>query len=60
MTTSYTCSYVHYRKPQRSLQGHAESFINRDGAFGEVLWKGSAGDHECGGTQKNYGVPHAS
>jgi hypothetical protein len=59
MTTSYICSYVHYRKQQRSLQGHTGSFINRDGTFGTVVWKGSMGVHDCGGTKK-YGVPHAS
>jgi hypothetical protein len=53
MTMSYICSYVHYRKTRRSLQEHAGSFINRDGTFGAVVWMGSVGIHECGGTQKN-------
>jgi hypothetical protein len=50
MTRSYICSYVHYRKRQRSLQGHTGSCMGRHGTFGEVVWKGSVGVHECGGT----------
>src|SRR4029453_10392199 len=53
MTTSYICSYVHYRKLQNSLQGSVGSFIRRDGPCGGVVWKGRAGDLACGGTQKN-------
>jgi hypothetical protein len=53
MTTSYICSYVHYRKLQRSLQWYVGSFISRDGTFGAVMWKVSVCVHDCGGTQKN-------
>jgi len=52
MKMAYICSYVHYRKLWKALQEHAGSFINRDGAFGEAMWKVSAGDYACGGTQK--------
>ena len=54
MTMSYTCSYVHYRKLRRSLQGPVGSCISRDGTFGAVVWKGSVGVHDCGGTQKKW------
>jgi hypothetical protein len=67
---SYICSYVHYINSQRSLQGHAGSFIRCDGTFGEVMWKGSVGVHDCGGTlrkkvsgrhpQPSCGLPAAS
>jgi hypothetical protein len=59
MKASLICSYVDYRKPRRSLQGHAGSFICYDGTFGEVVWKGSMGVRNCGGTlRKNARVQH--
>src|SRR5262245_58469008 len=53
MTMSHICSYVHYRKRQRSWQGSVGSFIRGNGLCGGVVWKGRAGDLACGGTQKN-------
>ena len=47
------CSYVHYRKQQRSLQGSIGSCISHDGPCGAAVWKGRAGDHAGGDTQKN-------
>ena len=52
MKTSCICSYVHYRKPRRSLQGHSGSFISRDGAFREVMWKVEAKIQASGGTPR--------
>jgi hypothetical protein len=46
------CSYVHYIDSQSSLQGPAGSFIRCDGTFREVMWQGSVGVHDCGGTQR--------
>src|SRR6266436_2100040 len=53
MKASYICPYVHCIKQRRSLQGHPGSSISRDGAFGEVMWKGEAKRQAPGGTQKN-------
>ena len=52
MQTSYICSYVHYIKHWEVLQEHSGSFIGRDGTFGEVVWKGSVGVHDSGGTPR--------
>src|SRR5262245_12488280 len=55
MKTPCICSYVHGRKPRRSLQGHSGSFISRDGAFREVRWKVEAKIQAPGGTpRKNW------
>ena len=48
-------SYVHCIKCREALQGHSGSFISCDGTFGEVVWKGSTGVHEPGGTPKKLG-----
>src|SRR5215831_1962896 len=52
MQTSHTCPYVHYIKHWEVLQEHSGSFIGRDGTFGEVVWKGSVGVHDSGGTPR--------
>jgi hypothetical protein len=53
------CPYVHYRKYGEALQGHSGSCMSCDGTFGEIVWKGSVGVHDAGGTPKKAHVPHA-